>query len=1284
MLCNVDLLPVERRRDDIAALIESNQVVVVAGETGSGKSTKLPQICRDLGRGTNGFIGHTQPRRLAARSIAARIAEEIGGPRVGEPGSTVGYAVRFDDKTGPDTAIKLVTDGILLAEIQRDRMLSAYDTIIVDEAHERSLNIDFLLGYLKQLLPRRPDLKVIVTSATIDTARFSEHFDDAPIIEVTGRNHPVEVRYRPLEDGPSGDGGMPAAIADAILELRRTEPGDVLVFCPGERDIREAIDALEDLDLANTEIVPLFARLTAAEQQRIFSSHSGRRVVVSTNVAETSLTVPGIRSVVDTGLARISRFSRRTKVQRLPIEAVSQASANQRAGRCGRVAPGVCIRLYDEEDYDSRPEFTEPEIQRTNLAAVILQMASLGLGAVEDFPFVDPPDARSIADGIALLEELDAVDPANEGTKRWLTPTGRDLGRLPVDPRLGRMVLEAAELGCVREVLIIAAAMSIQDPRERPSEQRQAADDAHARHLDPASDFGSLLLLWDYVTELRRDLSSNQFRKRLKREHLHAIRVREWLDIERQLRESASSIGIDTGRRQRSHDKGGTKKSSRSGRRGERRSSGRDRGGQRETPTASLDVVHQALIAGLLSHVGHRLPPPKAVKGRGRKPLQEYAAARGAQFAIAPGSGQRRTDARWVIAGELVETNRLWARMVAPVDPGWIEDAAQHLAVYRYDVPRWSAARGTATTIERATLFGLPIVEGRTINHRRVDVAQARELFIQHALIEGELENHELDHHGFVEHNRAVLTDVEARQARARVRDLVDEHEKLFAFFDARVGADVTSIGHFNKWWKKLDDERALHLTVGDLIDEAAVAVDDEQFPESWVVNGVRCAVSYEFDPASPIDGVIVDVALDALNQLDPGLFEWNVPGFRRELVESLLRSLPKSVRKQFLPIPESAAEITDVLERRYDATSDGFSESVRHELARLSGSPVAPEDVRMVDVPRHLRPTFRVLGTNGAMLAAGKDLDSLRRRLDESIRSSLATANDGVTRDGLTTWDMDDLPATVETDAGSHVVVAYPALIDRGDSVSVRLLPTEDERDEAMWSGVRRLLRFAMGSPLRRLDSMLDNRVKLSIAASDIQTKGAWYEDIITGALDLLIAEHGGPPTSKDGFDTLATAMKRDIDRTLRAAASGATSIIVAEAALRTAAERCEAGSSMAPTVADALAHRDRLVYPGLVAGVGVGRLADIARYLDAITARLDALPESLGRDRDQQREIAEVEQRFAALVRADGLTTELEGVAWQIEELRVSLFAPRIGAAEKVSIKRIRRALDEIDRAR
>ncbi|MGH9001520.1 MAG: ATP-dependent RNA helicase HrpA, partial [Acidimicrobiia bacterium] len=736
-------LPITARRDDILAAISDHQVVIVAGETGSGKSTQLPKMCLELGRGTDGLVGHTQPRRLAARTIAERIASEIGT----EVGGAVGYAVRFTDRVGDATLVKVMTDGILLAEIQRDRRLRRYDTLIIDEAHERSLNIDFLLGYLRQLLPERPDLKVVVTSATIDTERFSAHFGGAPVVEVSGRTYPVEVRYRPLEE----DTDQAEAICEAVAELSAESPGDILVFLSGEREIRDAADALSALDLPATEILPLYARLSAAEQHRVFQPHPGRRVVLATNVAETSLTVPGIRYVIDPGTARISRYSRRTKVQRLPIEAVSQASANQRAGRCGRVAPGICLRLYSEEDFAARPEFTEPEILRTNLASVILQMEALGLGDMARFPFLDAPDARNIKDGVALLEELGALAPAERQPGKRLTTLGRRLARLPLDPRLGRMVLEAEGHGCVHEVMVITAALAIQDPRERPADQQAAADELHARFAGDESDFLAYLRLWDHLAEQQEALSSNQFRKRCRAEFLNYLRVREWQDIYGQLRQVSRSLDIPI-----------------------------------NTQPGDPGRIHLSLLAGLLSHIGVR-------DGTTR----DYQGARGARFAIAPGSSLFKASPRWVMAAELVETNRLWARVAARIQPEWAERLGAHLVKRSYSEPHWDLERGEAMAYERVSLYGLPIVTARRIGYGRVDPAGARELFIRHALVEGEWRTHDR----FVDHNRALVDEVRALEDRTRRRDLLVTDEVMVGWFDARLPGDVTSARHFDRWW---------------------------------------------------------------------------------------------------------------------------------------------------------------------------------------------------------------------------------------------------------------------------------------------------------------------------------------------------------------------------------------------------------------------------------------------------------------------------------------------------
>src|SRR5215469_15443679 len=872
-------LPVSQAKDDIARAIRDHQVVIVAGETGSGKTTQLPKICLELGRGVTGQIGHTQPRRIAARTVAERIAEETGT----QLGTAVGYKVRFTDKSGDNTLVKVMTDGILLNEIASDRDLYRYDTLIIDEAHERSLNIDFILGYLKQLLQRRPELKVIITSATIDPERFAAHFatDDqpAPIIEVSGRTYPVEVRYRPLSDPEqrdTEDRDQIQAISDAIDELSASGPGDILVFFSGEREIRDTADALKGRK--NLDVLPLYGRLSAAEQHRVFElpasrTMSHRRVVLATNVAETSLTVPGIRYVIDPGTARISRYSLRTKVQRLPIEPISQASANQRKGRCGRVADGICIRLYSEDDFTSRPEFTDPEIQRTNLASVILQMAAARLGDIRAFPFVDPPDPRSITDGTRLLEELNAM------TGGRLTDVGRKMARLPVDPRIARMIIEAGAQGCAREILIIASALSIQDPRERPADNQQAADTAHRRFAQPESDFLTFLALWDYLADRQRELSGNAFRRMCRAEFLNYLRVREWQDLHAQLQSLAADLGV-----------------------------------QVQSSSSERARVHTALLSGLLSHVGMKvvLSParPGATAPRGRRPLTEYLGARGTRFAIFPGSALARKPPDWVVAAELVETSRLWGRLVASIDPEWVESVAGHLVKREYSEPRWSKKRGAVIATEKVTLYGIPIVADRTVNFARIDPVTARELFISGALVEGDWETR----HHFFRDNASLLEQAAELEQRARRRGLVAGEDALFEFYDARVPADVVSARHFDTWWKKARHETPdlLTLRLDDLLSEEAAELDPGAYPEVWTSaspgaepgaerdagDGQRAAlaVSYAFEPGSEADGVTIDIPLNTLNQARPEEFSWQVPGLRQELVTELIRSLPKTL----------------------------------------------------------------------------------------------------------------------------------------------------------------------------------------------------------------------------------------------------------------------------------------------------------------------------------------------------------------------------------------------------
>ena len=1059
-------LPVSQVKDEIAAAIRDHQVVIVAGETGSGKTTQLPKICLELGRGVTGQIGHTQPRRIAARSVAERIASELGT----ELGTAVGYQVRFNDTSSDGTLIKVMTDGILLTELRRDRQLRRYDTLIIDEAHERSLNIDFILGYLKRLLPRRPDLKVIITSATIDPQRFSEAFggdeageqsdggeegkqsDGAPVLEVSGRTYPVEVRYRPLADPDDPDReprDQVQGILDAVAELKRDGPGDILVFLSGEREIRDTADALAGQD--DLDVLPLYARLSSAEQHRVFEpgrfAHSrlGRRVVLATNVAETSLTVPGIHYVIDPGTARISRYSHRTKVQRLPIERISQASASQRAGRCGRTADGVCIRLYTEEDYAARPAFTDPEILRTNLASVILQMAALDLGDMADFPFIDPPDSRNIADGTRLLEELGAFAPGGSSgqSQRRLTDVGKKLARLPVDPRLGRMILAAGQHGCVREVLIIAAALSIIDPRERPTEHREAADEMHRRFAVPGSDFLGFLALWDYLRAQQAELSASAFRRMCRREYLHYLRVREWQDVYGQLRQAAADLGVVIGRDRRRP-------------RPAEPAEPADR-----FPAELADRVHMSLLAGLLSHIGMqdtRTQNTGAVqRGRRRGPA-EFSGARGARFAIFPDSVLARKPPSWVVAAELVETSRLWARVTARIDPAWAEPLAEHLVRRSYTEPRWDARRGAVLATEKVSLYGLAIVPARTVNFARIDPAAARELFIQHALVDGEWQTH----HRFFSRNQRVLDEAASLEQKARRRGIVADDTVLFGFYDRRIPASVTSARHFDSWWKKTRaaDPALLDLSLADLVGPSAEEIGPADYPASWG----ELPLSYEFAPGAPDDGVTVDIPLAQLNQVDAAEFGWQVPGLREETVTELIRTLPKQLRTLFVPVPDTARKVLPEL----GAPDGDLPGALSAALGRLGGVPVPRSAFDESRLPAHLRVTFRVVddgpGADSTVLASGKDLAELRRQLRPRLQATLTEAARGLTRTGLRDWDFESLPRVFE----HGQVRAYPALADAGNAVDIRLFETAAEADAAMLQGTRRLLLLAVPSGAR------------------------------------------------------------------------------------------------------------------------------------------------------------------------------------------------------------------------
>jgi ATP-dependent helicase HrpA len=1205
-----DELPITARVEDIKAALRDHQVVIVAGETGSGKTTQLPKICLDLGRGSAGMIGHTQPRRLAARTVAERIAAELDETL----GQTVGYQVRFNATVSERTRVKLMTDGILLAEIGQDRNLRRYDTIIVDEAHERSLNIDFILGYLNRLLPRRPDLKLIVTSATIDPERFSHHFGGAPIIEVSGRTYPVEVRYRPL---PEEDPDQVDAIGDAVDELAGEAPGDVLVFLSGEREIRDTAEALRRRLPESTEILPLYARLSMAEQHRVFAAHPGRRIVLATNVAETSLTVPGIRYVVDPGTARISRYSHRLKVQRLPIEPVSQASANQRAGRCGRLADGICVRLYDEPDFLARPEYTDPEILRTNLASVILQMAALRLGDVADFPFIDPPDRRAIRDGVDLLVELGALRGAaaadrNADASQNLTELGRKLAQLPIDPRIGRMVLAADDNGALREVLVIASALSIVDPRERPTDRQEQADQAHARFRDKESDFLAYLNLWRYLSEQQKALSSNQFRKLCRAEFLNFLRVREWQDLHTQLRQVARTLG-----------------------------------GSLNTVAAEPPAIHRSLLAGLLSHVGLKDPE----KG-------DYLGARGARFAVFPGSTLFRKTPRWVMAAELVETTRLWARVCARIEPEWLEPLAGHLVKRTYSEPHWDRQRGSVMAYERVTLYGIPIVVRRPVNYGRIDPPVARELFIRNALVEGDWETH----HPFLAANQRLVEDVRELEHRARRRDILVDDEVLFAFYDRRLPLDVVSARHLNSWIRKEKPDLTFDRTT--LVNATAGAVRPDDYPDTWRQDGLELPLTYRFEPGAPDDGVTVHIPLPVLGRVRPEGFGWQVPGLREELAVALIRALPKPVRREYVPVPDYARAALAEL-----STVDGrFTDGLEHQLRRLAGTPV-PEDAWHPEaVPEHLRMTFAVESETGEVLAQGKDLGVLQRKLAPEVKASLTTPE--LTRSGLRAFPT--IPRTLEQTRAGYRIVTYPTLVDEGDTVGVRVVGSETEQSQAMHRGVRRLLRLALPVPSTVVAGRLSNEAKLDLLRSPYRNVAALLDDAVDAAVDALMAGSGLPWTAEDYEKVLARTKKGLTGTTL--------------AILDTVRQILAAARDVEPLLRgeDATTQYRALVDPGFVSAIGWRHLRDVPRYLLALRRRLERLPADPARDAQLLRPIASVTREYAELrAQATPGTPEwaaLDEIRWMVEELRVNVYAQALGTPYPVSDKRIRRALDEL----
>jgi ATP-dependent helicase HrpA len=1221
-------LPVSQKKQDIADAIRDNQVVIVAGETGSGKTTQLPKICLELGRGITGLIGHTQPRRLAARTVADRIADELETSL----GGCIGYKVRFNDQVSDTTQVKLMTDGILLAEIQQDRLLLQYDTIIIDEAHERSLNIDFLLGYLRELLPRRPDLKVIITSATIDPQRFSKHFHNAPVIEVSGRTYPVEVRYRPVvEDADDTDRDQLQAIFDAVDELGQESRGDILIFMSGEREIRDTADALNRRDLPHTEILPLYARLSNAEQNRVFQSHTGRRIVLATNVAETSLTVPGIKYVIDPGTARISRYSFRTKVQRLPIEPVSQASANQRKGRCGRVSEGICIRLYSEDDFINRPEFTDPEILRTNLASVILQMTALGLGDIAAFPFVEAPDKRNIQDGVKLLEELGAITQSEDQHYK-LTPSGRSLAQLPVDPRLAKMVLEAQRYACTREVMIITSALSIQDPRERPADKQQASDEKHRRFADKESDFLSFVNLWDYLQEQQKALSSSQFRRLCKMEYLNYLRVREWQDIYTQLRQVVREQGIPL-----------------------------------NSEPADFRGVHTALLTGLLSHIGQK----DADK-------QEYTGARNARFSIFPGSGLFKKPPKWTIVAELVETSRLWGRIAARIDPEWIEPVAQHLIKRSYSEPHWEKAQGAVMASEKVTLYGLPIVAARKVNYSQIDPVLSRELFIRNALVEGEWQTR----HAFFKANLKLREEVEELEHKSRRRDILVDDETLFAFYDMRIPQDVVSARHFDSWWKLTSREQPelLNFAKEMLIKEGASNVSKLDYPNVWQQGNLKLRLSYQFEPGTEADGVTVHVPLPLLNQVEENGFEWQIPGVRRELIIALIKSLPKPVRRNLVPAPNYA----DAFLGRVTPMELPLLESLEREFRRMTGITIDREAWQWDQVPDHLKITYRVVDENNRKLNEGRDLAALKLALKGKVQETLSlVADDGLEQSGLHIWSFGDLPDHLEQKRGNYSVKAWPALVDEKDSVAIRLFDSQHEQQKAMWRGQRRLLLLNIPSPIKYLHEKLPNKAKLGLYFNPYGKVLDLIDDCIACGVDKLIDEHGGPTWQEAGYNKLHDKVRAELNDTVVDIAKKVEQILTAVFNINKRLKG-RVDMSMALALSDVKAQLGGLVYKGFVTQNGWKRLSDTLRYLTAMERRLEKMPIDPHSDRARMLKIEKIQQAWStwynklpAVRRED---EDVKDVRWMIEELRVSYFAQQLGTPYPVSEKRIQQAMDEI----
>jgi len=1221
-VCEWPDLPIVEHHDAIAKALQANQVVIVCGETGSGKTTQLPKMCLQLGRGQAGFIGHTQPRRIAARSVASRLAEELKTT----VGDAVGFKIRFTDQVSDASLIKLMTDGILLAEVQKDPFLTQYDTLIIDEAHERSLNIDFLLGYLKQLLPRRRDLKLIITSATIDPERFAEHFDNAPIIMAQGRTYPVEVRYTPIEDDNEAleDSDMSLAVLSACETLLQEQKHDVLVFMTGERDIREQADvfrrhASSNRWLRGVDVIPLYSRLSNAEQNRIFQAHTKPRIVLATNVAETSLTVPGIRAVVDTGLARVSRYSVRSKVQRLPIERISQASANQRMGRCGRLAPGVCIRLYDEDDFNARAEFTEPEILRTNLSSVILQMATLRLGAIDQFPFIEPPDSKFINDGYRNLQELSALDE-----KRKLTPLGRRLARLPLDPRLARMLLAAADEGAVNEVLTIVSALSVQDPRERPFEKRAAADEQHAEFNHEQSDFMAWLNLWAFVTVQKKHLSNSQFRKMCKQRFLSPMRVHEWMEVRKQLLSLCKELKLPL-----------------------------------SSTEAGVDAIHRALLSGLLGNVATKTDK------------HDYLGTRNRRLKIFPGSGLFKKGPKWIMSAEIAETSQLYARQVAAVDVDWIERLAEHLLKRTYRDAHWQKRAGTVGAWEQSTLYGLIINPKKRVNYSPINPTESREIFIRDALVGGALQTKG----DFHRHNLALVDEVTTLEDKSRRRDIVVDPEELVRFYDAVIPDSVTTAKSFETFRKTFEAEQArgLYYTREQLLREDDIDISERDYPNQLDLGGMVLPLSYHFAPGEADDGVTLMCPVDVLNRVPPALPEWLVPGMLEEKIALLIKGLPKALRRNFVPAPDFARAACSAMPHG----EGNLLQQLSAELQRMTGVQLAPSDWDTESLPVHLCMRFQVVDNDGIVVDSSRNLKTLQAKwLDHVEESLLKFSDNSIEQDVVVEWNFGDLPDSVDIEKAGITMQGYPALQLSADGVALKLFATAGAALQSMPSGLRGLYRHALKDEIRYLQRKLPGINVLCLRFAPFGSKRELIDDIIEASIDHVFVRDKSLPRTRDAW-----LSSLDSGRAELVPCAGEICRVLERAfeEHRQVARRIDGSLSLSwiEAVKDIKEQVAAMMYPGFVTATGRQRLDRFPIYFEAMHRRLLSIDHAPDKDRRRRAEFLPIWADFQALPATRPDDPEWDeswlAVRWAFEELRVSLFAQELGTIEKVSIGRL-----------